>query len=321
MLAIYIVKRLLMAFLVIVFVMAMLASIVHLVPGDPARIILKQQATPELIASVRAQMGLDDPLHVQVWDFIAGAVQGDLGTDFTNQAPVSQLIVAELPDTASLALASVLLSMLFGVPLGVLAARHANTWIDRAIGAFSMGLVSSFSFIAGLGLLLVFAVQLGWVPALGAGEPGDPLDYATRLVLPALALALAWIGYLARFMRASMLEVMGSNYIRAARAFGFRERIIFYRLALKNALAPIVALFGLMLGSSLGGTVYAEWIFSRPGLGSLSIEAINQRNWPVVRGTVLVYAIFFIVGNLLSDLSYRFVDPRIRVEEGQEAPT
>jgi peptide/nickel transport system permease protein len=138
-------------------------------------------------------------------------------------------------------------------------------------------------------------------------------------VLPALALAIPWWGYLARLVRASMLEVLGSAYIRTARAFGFRERIIFYKYALKNALVPVLALFGLMLGYALAGTVFVELIFSRPGLGSLALAAITERNWPIIRATVLLYAIFFVMANLLADLSYRFVDPRIRVEDGVEA--
>src|SRR5262249_54452748 len=154
---------------------------------------------------------------------------------------------------------------------------------------------------------------------VGAGQAAAPLDYLKHLILPAAALAVFWWGYLPRLLRVTMLEVLGTQYIRNARAFGLRERIIFYRYALRNALLPLVALFGLMLGYSLIGTVYAENIFARPGLGSLALTAIGERDWPVIRGVVLMYALFFIVGNLLSDLSYRVLDPRIKLESDVEA--
>jgi peptide/nickel transport system permease protein len=179
--------------------------------------------------------------------------------------------------------------------------------------------VSGLPYVVGLLLLLLFAVELHWLPAHEAGSLSHPVDYLRHLILPAITLAIPWIGYLPRLVRASMLEVLGSQHIKTARAFGFRERVIFYKYALKNALVPVVALFGLMLGHSVAGTVYAEWIFGRPGLGSLALDAIGTRNWPIIRAAVLFYALFFVLGNLVSDLSYRLLDPRIRVEEGAAA--
>jgi len=319
-LTVYLIKRIAMAVLVIVLVMVLLALLVHLVPGDPAKIILRQRATPQLIAQVRAEMGLNKSILAQVWDFVIGALQGNLGTDFVSQAPVSSLIAQALPDTFILAFTSMILSVLVGVPLGVFVASRPNGLLDRTIGAISMVLISALPYVFSLGLLLIFAVHWHLLPALGTGSPSSPGDYLRHLILPAIALAIPWWGYIPRLVRASMLEVLGSNYIRTARSLGFRERTIFYKYAFKNALVPVAALFGLMLGYSLAGTIYAETIFGRSGLGSLALGAIADRNWPVIRGTVLIYALFYIFGNLVSDLSYRFLDPRIRVEKGVEVP-
>lgn len=308
-----------MALAVVVVVMAALGLMVNLVPGDPVRLVLGQHATPELTERTRQQLGLDDPVYIQVWEFASGAFQGDFGEDWVTHQPIAGRVAAVLPDTLLLAFSSIVLAYLVGVPLGILAARFPNGWLDRTIGVLSIVMLASLPFIASLALLLVFAVGLGWLPAVGAGDLSDPLDTLSHLVLPASALAVAWIGYLPRFVRASMLEVLTSPYVRAARAFGFRERFIAYRFAAKAALVPVVALFGLALGYSLAGTVIVEAIFLRPGLGTLALEAFSQRNWPIVRATTLVYALFFVLGNLTADLSYRLLDPRVRVERGGEA--
>jgi peptide/nickel transport system permease protein len=315
----YVLRRLSSALIVVLLTAVLLALAVHLVPGDPARIVLGEHATPELIAMVRARMGLDDPIGLQVWHFVSGAVQGDLGTDFVQSVPVTSLIGQVLPDTLALAFVSILLALLVGIPLGIALARWPGGILDRVTHGLSMIFISAPAYVTSLVLLLIFAVKLRYLPAIGAGQAAAPLDYLKHLILPAAALAVFWWGYLPRLLRATMLEVMGTQYIRNSRAFGLRERVIFYRYALRNALLPLVALFGLMMGYSLTGTVYAENIFSRPGLGSLALTAIGERDWPVIRGVVLMYALFFIFGNLLSDLSYRVLDPRIKLEDDVEA--
>ena len=314
----YLLRRLLSALAVLLLTTVLLALAVHLVPGDPARIVLGEHATPELIAMVRDRMGLDDPIALQVWHFVSGAVQGDLGTDFVQSVPVTSLIGQVLPDTLALAFASILLALLIGIPLGIALARWPGGVLDRVTHGLSMVFISAPAYVTSLVLLLLFAVKLRYLPAVGTGEATEPVDYLRHLVLPAAALAVFWWGYLPRLLRATMLEVMGTQYIRNSRAFGVRERVIFYRYALRNALLPIVALFGLMIGYSLTGTVYAENIFARPGLGSLALTAISQRDWPVIRGVVLMYAVFFISANLLSDLSYRLLDPRIKLDDDVE---
>ncbi|HYT52687.1 MAG TPA: ABC transporter permease [Gaiellaceae bacterium] len=311
----YLIKRTAMALIVVVLLAVFLALLVHVVPGDPVTSILGPRATPDLIHMVRTQMELDKPVPRQVVDFVGRAAHGDLGRDFISNVPVSHLIANALPHTIALAVAGLGLAMLLGVPLGVLAATRPNGILDRLTGVVSISLMTTPSYVAGLFLLLLFALDVPWFPAVGTGTFSHPLDYLRHLVLPAVALALGWIGYFARLVRASMLEVMNTNYIRTAYAYGLGERVIFYRHALRNAIIPTVAVLGVGLGELMGGAVFIESIFSRVGLGTLIVDSIQNRNYPVVRGAVLTIALLFVLANLLADLSYRFLDPRIRVEE------
>jgi peptide/nickel transport system permease protein len=310
----YLLQRLGMTIVVVVLTMVFLAVLVHLVPGDPVRIILGPRASEALSQIVREEMELDEPIPVQVWHFVVNAAQGDLGTDFVSQVPVTDLIGAALPHTIVLAVTSLALAALIGIPLGVYAATRPNTWIDRITAVISVSLITLPAFVAGLFLLLLFAVQLKALPAIGSGSFSDPGDYAKHLILPAFALAVTWIGYLARLVRTSMLEVLNSNYIRTAHAFGLRERIIFYKYALKNAIIPTIAVLGVGLGNLVGSAVFVEVIFTRPGLGTLIVDSIETRNFPIVRGGILVVVLLVVTANLVADLSYRFLDPRIRLE-------
>ncbi|TMJ94190.1 MAG: ABC transporter permease [Actinobacteria bacterium] len=299
----YLLKRLFMAFVVVV-----------LVTGDPVKVILGPRADPQLSEIVRKHMNLDAPVATQVWDFIVNAFQGNLGQDFLSQLPVTRLIAGVLPHTVILALASLGLAVLLGVPLGVFAATHQNSILDRIVGIVSVSFITMPPYVAGLFLLLIFSVKLDVLPAIGSGSFSDPVDYLKHLALPAVALAVTWIGYLARLVRASMLEVLNTNYVRTAHAFGVSERVVFYKYALKNAIIPTVAVLGVGLGTLLGGAIFIEVIFTRPGLGSLIFGAIETRNYPIVRGGVLCVAVLFVLANLLADLSYRFLDPRTRTE-------
>jgi peptide/nickel transport system permease protein len=313
----YLAKRLLMTVLVILLVMAFLAVLVHLVPGDPVQIILGPRATESMSQVVRHEMHLDQPIYVQVWEFVAGAVHGDLGRDFVSRQPVTDLLFEALPHTLILSVASLGLAALLGIPLGVVAATRPWSLVDRFTAVLSVSFITMPSYVAALYLLLLFSLTLGWLPALGAGSLSDPLDYLRHLVLPTIALALTWVGYIARLVRSSMLEVLGADYIRTARAFGLRERRIIYKHALKNALIPTVAVLGSGLGNLMGGAVLIEVIFSRPGLGRLTVDAIGTRNYPIVQGAVLIIAVLYVLANLLTDLSYRYLDPRIRVEDAR----
>ncbi|MBA3429739.1 MAG: ABC transporter permease [Actinobacteria bacterium] len=315
---VYLLKRLGMTLLVVVLSMVFLGLLVHLVPGDPVKIILGPRASEALSALVRQEMDLDEPVLVQVWNFMVGAAQADLGQDFASRLPVTEILANALPHTVILALASLGLAVLAGVPLGVFAASHPGTWIDRLTGAVSVSLITMPAFVAGLLLLLLFAVSLDALPAVGSGSLSDPADYVRHLILPSVALALTWVGYLARLVRVNMLEVLGSPYIRTSEAFGLRPRLIFYKYALKNAIIPTVAMLGFGFGNLLGSAVFVEIIFSRPGLGTLLVDSIETRNYPIVRGAVLVVTVLVVLANLLADLSYRLLDPRIRLA-GKEA--
>jgi len=304
-----------MAFLVALLLAVFLALIVHVVPGDPVTAILGERTTPELIRTVRDQMDLDKPVTTQVAGFVGHALRGDLGRDFISNEPVTSLIGNALPHTVVLAVSGLLLAIVIGVPLGVLAATRANGIVDRVTGIVSISLITMPAYVSGLYLLLLFSLTFKLFPAVGTGSFSDPLDYVRHLALPAVALSLGWIGYFARLVRASMLEVLNANYIRTAYAFGVRERVIFYKHALKNAIIPTVAVLGVGLGELMGGAVFVEAIFSRVGLGTLIVDSIELRNYTVLRGAVLTVALLFVLANLLADLSYRFLDPRIRVEE------
>ena len=199
--------------------------------------------------------------------------------------------------------------MLVGIPLGVYSATHPNSWIDRVTAIFSISFITLPSYVVGLFLLLMFAVQLRVMPAMGLGEPGDVGDYVRHLVLPAIALAVGWVGYLARLVRASVLEILNETYIRAAMASGIRKKLVQYKYALKGALIPTVAVLGVGIGNLMGGAVFVEIIFSRPGMGSLIYNAISTRNYPVVRAGVLVVAVLFVVANLLADIALHLSGP------------
>jgi peptide/nickel transport system permease protein len=288
--------------------------LVHIVPGDPARTILGPRASPELMAKVRSSMDLDKPVLVQVRNFIWTVLHGSLGTDIFTGRPIEMLIGAVLPHTIILAFSSLGLAVLIGIPLGVYSATHPDSWLDRVTALLSISFITIPSYVAGLFLLLLFAVELRVMPAIGLGKDGDLVDYIRHLILPATALAVTWVGYLARLVRASLLEVLNENYIRAARAAGLSPRLVRYKYALKNALIPTVAVLGVGLGNLMGGAVFVEIIFGRPGMGKLIFDAIGSRNYPIVRGGVLVVAFLFVLANLMADLVYTYLDPRIQLD-------
>lgn len=311
----YLGKRIVMIGAVLLFLLVFLSLLIHLVPGDPVKIIMGPLASESFAATVRSEMGLDDPIPRQVLRFIANSLRGDFGQDFISRRPVTTMILDVLPHTMILAITGLGLAILIGLPLGVYAATHADSWSDRILAGLSIVFITLPPYVVGLLLLLLFSVGLSLFPARGAGSLGEPLDYLNRLILPSLALALGWIGYLARLVRASMLEVLRANYIRTARSLGIGDARISYVYALRSALIPTVAVLGVGLGHLLGGAIFIEVIFSRPGLGSLFNDAIATRNFPVVRGAAMTVAILFVVTNLFADLSYRLLDPRIRLEK------
>ena len=308
----YILKRLGMSLIVALLVIIFIALMPSLIPGDPIRTILGPRASEDLIQKLRAEMKIDEPVIVQVFDFTKGALQGDLGKDIISGTPVTKLVGQNLSHTLLLAFASLFLSFLFGIPLGIISAVKPDGFVDRFISLLSVIFVTMPPFVCGLLLLLLFSVKLRLFPAIGAGEWNDIGSVISRLVLPSFTLALTWIGYLARLIRTSVLEIMTTNYIKTMVAFGVRDQIIYYKYALKNAIIPTISVVGNGLGSLLGGSLYVEVIFSRPGLGRMIYSAILDRNYPIVRGGILVVALLFVLANLCADISYRFIDPRLR---------
>jgi peptide/nickel transport system permease protein len=312
----YLLRRLIMTVLVIVLVMAFLGALVHIIPGDPVTLMLGPRATPELIAQVRSQMELDQPVYTQVGHFMINAAQGDLGVDFVTDTSVMELVMQALPPTLTLAALSLILAAVFGIPLGVLSATRPNSLLDRITGVFSVSMITIPPYVAGLLLLVIFAVRLKALPSIGSGDISDPVDYFLHLILPVTALAITWIGYIARLVRSSMLEVLNADYIRTARAYGLSDRRVAYKYALRNAIIPTIAVLGVAFGSLIGVAIFVEVIFARAGLGMLVFDAIQSRNYPLVRGGVLAIAILFVLANLVADLTYQIVDPRIRVRSG-----
>jgi len=290
-----------------------------LIPGDPATVLLGSRATPETVAALNAQMGLNLPLPERLFQFLARALTGNLGNDVLSGRPVSLMLLEALPNTALLAVTSIFMAILVGFPLGAVSALYPRGLFDQVIAFISVGFVSAPSFVSSIFLLLMFALWLNWFPVLGAGDIGDPLDQLWHVVLPAVALAVTWVGYIARLLRSSLLEVLNEPYVRTMRAYGVPETVVVMKYALKPACIPTLAILGMGVGELLGGAVFAEVIFNRPGLGSLIYGAIELRNYPVVQGGVVVIVLLFVLTNLLVDLSYAWIDPRVRAKLAPKA--
>ena len=317
----YLASRLVTTALVILGAMLLLFTLSAVVPGDPATALLGPQATAEYAQRFVREMGLDQPLHIRLWTFLGNVLTGNLGVDVITGRPVTGIIGGVIGYTLVLTLTAIGLAVLIGVPLGCFAATHRGSLGDHLLAVTSVAFIAVPSFVVAILLLVLFSVWLPWFPVLGTGQADDFGDQARRLVLPSLALALGWVGFIARLVRSSMLEVLGENYIRTARAYGLSERLIVYKYALNNASIPTLAVLGLGIGRLLGGAVLVEIVFARPGLGRLVYDAITTRNFPVLQGAVLVVVVLFVVTNLLVDLSYSAIDPRIRrTDERPGAP-
>jgi peptide/nickel transport system permease protein len=280
-------------------------SLLHFIPGDPAVVLAGVGARPEDLAGIRAEYGLDQPLPVQYVNYVSRAVRGDLGISIRTRDPVARTLATRIQLTFQLTLLSMVLSITLGVLAGVLAATHHNSWIDSSIMVTALAGVSVPGFWLGLLLLVVFAGGLRWFPAGGSGTP-------MHLVLPAIVLGTGGAAVIARMTRSSMLEVIRQDYLRTLRANGVSERMVIYKHALRNALNPVITVIGLQFGFLLGGAVIVESVFALPGVGSLMINAIFNRDYPIVQGGMLLIAVVFVLVNLMTDLLYGLVNPRIR---------
>jgi peptide/nickel transport system permease protein len=308
----YLVKRIGLAAIIVVVAVSLLFSMIHAVPGDPLSVILGPRASPELKAALAERMGLDKPFVIQLGNFFFNVLRGDLGTDVFSERPVATIVFEQLPFTMILIFMAIGWSAVLGIPLGCYSAIHRNSFIDKLTGIFSVGTIAVPSFVVALYSLLVFAVALQWLPAIGAGKEGHLLDQLQHLLMPSLAVGLGWVGYIARLVRASMLEVLGENHIRTARAFGLPERWIIYNYALRLAILPTVAMLGVGIGNMLSGAVFAEIVFARPGIGKLIYDSVITRNYPIVMGSVIITTVMFVLCTTIADLVAAALDPRIR---------
>jgi ABC-type dipeptide/oligopeptide/nickel transport system permease component len=303
----YILKRLAMLIPVLFGVTIVSFSLLQIVPGDPAVLLAGEDANPDFIEAVRKEYGFDQPLYVQYFRFISHAVQGDFGISIRNREPVINLLKQRFAFTVQLSFLSILIAAFIGLIAGVISATRQYSIFDNLSMVGALFGISMPIFWLGLLLMLVFSVYLGWFPAGGSGG-------LKHLILPAIALGAASAAVIARMTRASMLEVVRQDYIRTARANGLREWVVIYKHALKNAMIPVITVFGLEFGYMLGGAVLTETVFSLPGVGRLMVEGIFQRDYAVVQGSMLLVAATFVLVNLLTDIAYAFFDPKIRYD-------
>ena len=303
----YLLRRLALTLPVLLGVATLVFALIHLVPGDPAQAMLGDSASPQDVARLRTSLGLDRPLLSQYRSFLTGLGRGDLGTSFRFGTPVAQEIRHRLPQTAMLAVCAMGFAMALAIPLGIIAAVFRGRWLDHAAMTLALVGISMPGFWLGPLLAILFAVNLGWLPVSGSGTPA-------HFVLPSITLGAALAAILARMTRASVIEELRELYVTAARARGLSRARAVVRHAFRNSLIPVVTIIGLQFGAVLTGTIITETIFAWPGVGRLLIQAINTRDYPLVQGCILFIAVTYVAMNLLTDLAYGLLDPRIRFE-------
>jgi len=303
----YIIRRLLLLFVVLFGVVTLVFFLIHMIPGDPVDIMLGENAVPADKEALRHNLGLDQPLYVQYAHYISGVVRGDLGVSINSRKPVLHEILDRFPASAELMAGAMCIALLMAVPLGIFAAMKPYGLVDAGAMLVSFLGVSMPSFWLGPLLILLFAIQLDWLPV----NEGGGLDH---LVLPSLTLGTAMAAMLSRMIRASLLEVLEEEYIRTARAKGLFERTVILKHALRNALIPIITILGLQVGALLSGAIITESIFDWPGLGTLLLQGIYTRNYPMVQGCILFIATVYVLVNLMTDIAYAWADPRVRLQ-------
>ena len=303
----YVIKRLLSTIPVLIGISLLLFFMLRMLPGDPAQVLAGQMATPEEVDLIRHQLGLDRPIHVQYAFFLGRLARFDLGRSARTQNPVTEEIWARLPNTMLLAVVAITLACLFGIPAGIISAVRPYTWLDYVVTSTAIFGMSMPVFWLGLMLVVVFAVWLQWLPAGGIGT-------WKHVILPSITLTAFVIAFIARMTRSSMLEVLSQDYTTTARSKGLKEQVVIIKHALKNALIPIITVVGLQFGMLLGGAVLTETVFAWPGLGRLIVDSILARDYPVIQGAILIFGLLYILVNLVVDVLYAYVDPRIRYD-------
>ncbi len=301
----YVIRRLVLVIPTLLGVSIAVFAMVRLIPGDPALAMAGPHATPQYVEQIRRDLRLDDPLHVQYYHFLSALLRGDLGSSTRTRRPVTAELWDKFPNTVELTLASLVIAAALGIPAGIISAARRYSIFDNISMLIALLGVSMPVFWLGLMLMLLFSVHLGWLPSVGRGT-------LLHLILPALTLGASSMAFVARITRSSMLEVLKQDYVVTARAKGLRERGVVYKHALKNALIPVVTVMGLQLGILLGGAVLTETVFAWPGVGRLMVDSIQARDYPVVQGAVLLLAVSFVLVNLLVDMTYALLDPRIK---------
>lgn len=311
----YIARRLIAAIFVVFMVVTTVFLFMRVIPGDPAVVILGTESSPEALATLRKQLGLDQPVYIQYWNWLVNVASGDLGESIFLDENISTLILQRLPTTIPLTILSMVMAILIAVPAGVASAVRRNTKSDFTISLFAFAGLSIPDFWLGILLILLFSLYLDFLPPGGYVNIFDDFwEGLKRLILPAMALGAAYSAALTRMVRSGMLEVMSQDYMRTARSKGLVENVIIWRHALRNAMIPAVTVMGIQIGRLLGGTIVVEEIFALPGLGSLILRAVFRRDFPLVQGCVLIVAVVFSFANLLTDIVYVYLDPRIRYE-------
>lgn len=309
----FVLRRLLLAIPTLFVMLTAIFVLVRLVPGDAASVILGDQASAASLAALREKLGLDQPVHLQYLAFVGNVLTGDLGQSLSSGRSVVQEVLLVLPSTIELTIAAIAIGLVFGLPLGVAAALSRNGWVDYVARVVSLVGLSFPAFVSGILMLIIFAIQLGWFPVLGnTSGSGDLTDRLRALALPALNLGIIMTAYVMRVTRAAMLGVLTEDYIRTARAKGVSPGQLVVTHALRNSLIPIITVVGLYFGTLIGNSVLTEIIFNRPGLGKLIIGALNSRDYTLLQGLMIIFAICVIIVNTATDMAYGLVDPRVK---------
>jgi peptide/nickel transport system permease protein len=309
----FLARRLAATVPVLLFVAVFVFAMLRLTPGDPAAVLAGDNATPQQIEDIRAQLGLDEPVWTQFAIYAARLLQGDLGVSYFFNRPVADLVAQRIEPTLSLALVTILVTVVVAVPLGTLAAYRHGGWLDRLVMGFSVAGFSIPVFVLGYLLIWIFAVELRWLPVQGFTSISQGLwPFIERMILPASALSVIYVALIARIARASVLEVLGEDYVRTARAKGLAELAVVVRHALRNAAVPIVTVVGVGIALLIGGVVVTESVFNIPGLGRLTVDAVLARDYPTIQAVILLFSFLYVLINLLIDLTYLVLDPRIR---------
>ncbi|MFV0475717.1 MAG: ABC transporter permease [Pikeienuella sp.] len=311
----YVLQRILAAIPVMIFVALFVFLLLRLTPGDPAAIIAGDTATPEQLEQIRESLGLNEPLYIQFVTWIGSLLQGDFGTSILSGTPVIDMIGQRMEPTLSLALTTMVLSILIAVPLGIIAAWKHGTIVDQLVMAISVLGFSVPVFVIGYVLISIFAMDLKWFPVQGFRPIGDGIGaFFSRIALPTITLTLLYIALIARITRTSMLEILGEDYIRTARAKGLQERKVLMRHALRNCSVPIITVIGIGFALIISGVVVTESVFNLPGLGRLTVDAVLARDYPVIQAVILIFSLVYVLINLMIDIAYVLLDPRIRYQ-------